>query len=46
MAEAVPGHTGPMVRVPFRAAADRVRHRISQLTGPKSRGRDTAGARP
>lgn len=42
MAEAVPGHTGPMVRVPFRAAADRVRHRLSQLVRPASRSRTAA----
>ncbi|MEV7491280.1 metallophosphoesterase [Streptomyces anulatus] len=35
-----------MVRVPFRAAADRVRHRLSQLAGPKSRGRASARTRP
>ncbi len=42
MAKAVPGHTGPMVRVPFRAAADRVRHRLSQLVRPASRSRTAA----
>ncbi len=42
MAESVPGHTGPMVRVPFRAAADRVRHRLSQLVRPASRSRTAA----
>lgn len=42
MAEAVPGHTGPMVRVPFRAAADRVRQRLSQLVRPASRSRTAA----
>ncbi|MFF9637321.1 metallophosphoesterase [Streptomyces bacillaris] len=33
-----------MVRVPFRAAAHRVRHRLSQLVRPKSRTRKPAGA--
>ncbi|GGZ80732.1 membrane protein [Streptomyces rubiginosohelvolus] len=42
MVKAVPGHTGPMVRVPFRAAADRVRHRLSQLVRPVSRSRTAA----
>lgn len=42
MVKAVPGHTGPMVRVPFRAAADRVRHRLSQLVRPASRSRTAA----
>ncbi|MFE9698363.1 metallophosphoesterase [Streptomyces sp. NPDC006270] len=35
-----------MVRVPFRAAADRVRHRLSQLVGPQSRGRASVRAHP
>ncbi|GGR82242.1 membrane protein [Streptomyces rubiginosohelvolus] len=42
MVKAVPGHTGPMVRVPFRAAADRVWHRLSQLVRPASRSRTAA----
>ncbi len=33
-----------MVRVPFRAAAHRVRHRLSQLIRPKSRTRKPTGA--
>ncbi|MEW1615834.1 MULTISPECIES: metallophosphoesterase [unclassified Streptomyces] len=32
-----------MVRAPFRAAADRVRHRLTQLIRPKSPTRNTAG---